>query len=99
MTKKIYSTITGTGNYIPERRIKNSDFLNHVFPAIETSPFDPTRVRVALGSTAVGVSGRETGVREQGGTAGAGGEPKAVRKNPDLAHSIEFIGFNFYLKK
>ena len=31
MTKKIYSTITGTGNYIPERRIKNSDFLNHEF--------------------------------------------------------------------
>lgn len=31
MTKKIYSIITGTGNYIPERRVKNSDFLNHVF--------------------------------------------------------------------
>ncbi|NTU96152.1 MAG: ketoacyl-ACP synthase III, partial [Bacteroidales bacterium] len=27
----IYSIITGTGSYIPTRRIKNEDFLNHEF--------------------------------------------------------------------
>ncbi len=29
--KKIYSIITGTGSYIPENIVKNTDFLNHVF--------------------------------------------------------------------
>jgi 3-oxoacyl-[acyl-carrier-protein] synthase-3 len=31
MTKDIYSIITGTGNYIPQRKIKNEDFLNSEF--------------------------------------------------------------------
>ena len=31
MDKKIYSVITGTGNYIPSRQIKNEDFLKHEF--------------------------------------------------------------------
>lgn len=29
--QKIYSIITGTGSYIPNRKIKNEDFLNHEF--------------------------------------------------------------------
>ncbi len=29
--KKIYSVITGTGCYIPENIVKNSDFLDHIF--------------------------------------------------------------------
>ncbi|HJX71861.1 MAG: 3-oxoacyl-ACP synthase [Bacteroidetes bacterium RBG_13_42_15] len=29
--KKIYSVITGTGCYIPEKIVKNADFLNHIF--------------------------------------------------------------------
>ncbi len=29
--KKIYSVITGSGSYIPEKIVKNSDFLNQVF--------------------------------------------------------------------
>jgi 3-oxoacyl-[acyl-carrier-protein] synthase III len=31
MKDTIYSIITGTGKYIPSRRIKNEDFLNHTF--------------------------------------------------------------------
>ncbi len=31
MSKNIYSVITGTGNYIPTRKIKNEDFQNHIF--------------------------------------------------------------------
>lgn len=31
MSQKIYSIITGTGSYIPSRRIKNEDFLNSKF--------------------------------------------------------------------
>ncbi|MBI9035654.1 MAG: ketoacyl-ACP synthase III [Bacteroidales bacterium] len=31
MNNKIYSIITGTGNYTPSRKIKNEDFLNHNF--------------------------------------------------------------------
>ena len=31
MKDNIYSVITGTGNYIPSRRIKNKDFLNNEF--------------------------------------------------------------------
>ncbi len=31
MAKSIYSVITGTGNYIPTRIIKNEDFLSHEF--------------------------------------------------------------------
>ncbi len=31
MTNSIYSTITGTGSYIPEKRIKNEDFLTNEF--------------------------------------------------------------------
>ncbi len=31
MAKSIYSVITGTGNYIPTRRIKNEDFLSYEF--------------------------------------------------------------------
>ncbi len=31
MDTKIYSVITGTGNYIPSRQIKNEDFLKHEF--------------------------------------------------------------------
>ncbi|MBN2350043.1 MAG: ketoacyl-ACP synthase III [Bacteroidales bacterium] len=31
MENKIYSIITGTGCYIPNKIIKNSDFLNHIF--------------------------------------------------------------------
>lgn len=29
--KKIYSVITGTGSYIPENIVKNTDFLDHIF--------------------------------------------------------------------
>lgn len=31
MNKNIYSVITGTGNYIPTKRIKNEEFLNNEF--------------------------------------------------------------------
>jgi 3-oxoacyl-[acyl-carrier-protein] synthase-3 len=31
MSKSIYSVITGTGNYIPLKRVKNEDFLNNEF--------------------------------------------------------------------
>lgn len=31
MSKNIYSVITGTGSYIPKKRIKNEDFLNNKF--------------------------------------------------------------------
>lgn len=31
MDKNIFSVITGSGSYIPTRKIKNEDFLNHVF--------------------------------------------------------------------
>ena len=31
MTQKIYSTIIGTGSYIPSNTVKNDDFNNHVF--------------------------------------------------------------------
>lgn len=31
MSKSIYSVITGTGNYLPTKRIKNEDFLNNEF--------------------------------------------------------------------
>ncbi|MDA3952506.1 MAG: ketoacyl-ACP synthase III [Bacteroidales bacterium] len=31
MSNSIYSIITGTGSYIPTKRIKNEDFLNHEF--------------------------------------------------------------------
>ena len=31
MTEKIYSVITATGSYIPQKIVKNSDFLNNVF--------------------------------------------------------------------
>lgn len=29
--KKIYSVITGTGSFVPEKKVKNSDFLSHEF--------------------------------------------------------------------
>ena len=29
--KKVYSVITGTGSYVPEKKVKNSDFLSHEF--------------------------------------------------------------------
>jgi 3-oxoacyl-[acyl-carrier-protein] synthase III len=31
MSKELYTTIIGTGSYIPELIVKNSDFLNHIF--------------------------------------------------------------------
>lgn len=31
MSKSIYSVITGTGSYIPKKRVKNEDFLNNTF--------------------------------------------------------------------
>ncbi|MEX2573242.1 MAG: ketoacyl-ACP synthase III [Balneolaceae bacterium] len=31
MNNRLYSVITGTGSYIPDRRVPNSDFLNHTF--------------------------------------------------------------------
>ncbi|MCF8218444.1 MAG: ketoacyl-ACP synthase III [Bacteroidales bacterium] len=31
MSKDIYSVITGTGSYIPKKRVKNEDFLNNTF--------------------------------------------------------------------
>ena len=31
MKKKIYSIITGSGNYIPSNRISNDDFLKNEF--------------------------------------------------------------------
>lgn len=40
MSKSIYSVITGTGSYIPKKRVKNEDFLNNEFyePNGEKSP-------------------------------------------------------------
>ena len=29
--KKVYSVITGTGSFVPEKKVKNSDFLSHEF--------------------------------------------------------------------
>jgi 3-oxoacyl-[acyl-carrier-protein] synthase-3 len=29
--KKIYSVITGTGSYVPEKKMANKDFLSHEF--------------------------------------------------------------------
>ena len=38
--KKIYSVITGTGSYVPEKKVTNDDFLSHEF-------YDSTGVRLA----------------------------------------------------
>ena len=29
--KRIYSVITGTGSYVPEKKVTNDDFLSHEF--------------------------------------------------------------------
>ena len=38
MSNTIYSVITGSGNYIPPRRIKNADFLNTEFYELDGTP-------------------------------------------------------------
>lgn len=38
MTSKIYSVITGTGSYIPQKIIKNTDFLQHDFYEKDGTP-------------------------------------------------------------
>ncbi len=40
MTDRIYSVITGTGSYIPKRKIPNSDFLKNTFLDIKGAGFD-----------------------------------------------------------
>jgi 3-oxoacyl-[acyl-carrier-protein] synthase-3 len=40
MKKKIYSIITGSGNYIPDRTIRNEDFLNNEFYDQEGNKLD-----------------------------------------------------------
>jgi 3-oxoacyl-[acyl-carrier-protein] synthase III len=40
MNNRFYSVITGTGAYIPERIISNSDFLQNEFLDVNGSPFD-----------------------------------------------------------
>lgn len=38
--KSIYSTITGTGSYIPTKRVKNEDFLHHTFYESDGTPIE-----------------------------------------------------------
>lgn len=40
MVEKKYSVITGTGSYIPRRKIPNSDFLENTFLNADGSPLD-----------------------------------------------------------
>jgi 3-oxoacyl-[acyl-carrier-protein] synthase-3 len=37
---EIYSVITGTGSFIPSRKVSNSDFMNHTFLDANGTPFD-----------------------------------------------------------
>ncbi len=40
MAKRNYSIITGSGSYIPTRKVPNSEFLNNTFLDINGTPFD-----------------------------------------------------------
>ena len=40
MSKKIYSTIIGTGSYLPTQKIHNKDFLRHEFFQPDGETFD-----------------------------------------------------------
>jgi len=46
MNNDIYSIITGTGSYIPARKIKNTDFLKNEFYDIDGSQFDKTNEEI-----------------------------------------------------
>lgn len=40
MNRTIYSVITGTGSYIPERVVKNEEFLSNTFFDANGKPLD-----------------------------------------------------------
>lgn len=40
------SVVTGTGSYIPSRKVTNSDFLDHTFLNADGSPFDKTNEEI-----------------------------------------------------
>lgn len=46
MSNSIYSIITGTGSYIPTRRIKNEDFLNNDFLESDGSKIEKTNQEI-----------------------------------------------------
>lgn len=46
MHQTIRSVITGTGSYIPSRKVPNSDFLDHTFLNNEGEPFDKTNKEI-----------------------------------------------------
>ena len=46
MADKIYSVITGTGNYIPSKRVKNEAFLNNEFYDTDGKKFDKTNQEI-----------------------------------------------------
>lgn len=46
MNNTIYSVITGTGNYIPSKRIRNEDFLTNVFYDIDGKKLEKTNQEI-----------------------------------------------------
>jgi len=40
MSQNLYSTIIGTGSYVPTKRVKNEDFLNHTFYEADGRPLE-----------------------------------------------------------
>ena len=46
MSGTIYSVITGTGSYIPSKRIKNEDFLTNEFYGIDGKKFEKTNQEI-----------------------------------------------------
>lgn len=40
MSKRIYSIIVGSGSYIPDRKVPNSEFLNNTFLDVNGAPYD-----------------------------------------------------------
>ena len=46
MNGAIYSVITGTGNYIPSKRIRNEDFLTNEFYDIDGKKFEKTNQEI-----------------------------------------------------
>jgi len=46
MSGTIYSVIAGTGSYIPTKRVRNEDFLNHEFYDADGKKFDKTNEEI-----------------------------------------------------
>ena len=59
MDKQLFSVITGSGSYIPTRKVPNSDFLDHTFLDANGQPFERSNEEIIQKFEAI------TGIRER----------------------------------